>query len=160
MKFIHNNQVSVTSATARLVGTPGELRYDSDGKVYKCCQVVKSTLSRYLIASLDSITGTTGYSVRPTAATTDIVIGVNAFNQDVTSGSYMWLLQRGMVSWSGTVTSSGRALGGNVAAVIAVAASSGGLIRAADSDDERSFGNTISAMTSTQAGQYHFHINV
>lgn len=161
MKFIQNNQVSVTSATARLVGTPGELRYDSDGKVYKCCLVVKSTLSRYLIAALDSVSGTDGYSIRPTAATSNMVVGINAFNQDVTTGSYLWVLQKGLISWSGTVTSSGRKLGEDIAAVLPCTASTGGLIRILDTNDLGvSFGHSISAMTSTQSGQYHFHINV
>jgi hypothetical protein len=82
--------LSVTDATASNIGTPGELRTATDGKVYKLF-LAKETLANGVAFELHQASGTDGYSVKIFDGANVKPNGVqNQVGASIASDVYFW----------------------------------------------------------------------
>lgn len=96
-KMIHRGAITDTSTVAGYLGATGDYRVEG-GKLYQLC------LSGTTIASvgvntwlqLDSVAGSTGYTVEELAATTCPVYAVNNSGAAIATATYFWALRRGI----------------------------------------------------------------
>ena len=92
--------ISSVSTEYTKMGNPGELYKDVDGKTYKLCLAGASIASvgSPTILQLDSVSGSTGYTVEPCAASTTPVYGFNKTGASVAAGSYFYAQVGGICS--------------------------------------------------------------
>ncbi len=93
-KGVFRRDVTESSATESDLGTVGELRYETDGRTYRLVKAGAAVADGQLV-QLDSVSGSTGYTVEGVHLRETPVFGVNQMGQSVAAAGYFFCLVKG-----------------------------------------------------------------
>jgi hypothetical protein len=126
MKQIHRRALSETSATASDLGTPGELRYDSDGNIYRLFRSLATLSHGASFHRATATASTASYGVNVAANSLNKPAGVhNQWTASISASDiFFWgqVRGRGPVLQGGTSAAAGANLVHSTAGAVAASA--------------------------------------
>lgn len=96
-KTIFRRDVTESSTTESDLGNVGELREETDGRVYRLVQAGASVADGGIV-QLDSVSASTGVIVEPPHAELTPIYGANQMGQSVAANGYFFVLVKGTCS--------------------------------------------------------------
>ncbi len=111
---IFRRPVTDTSLTASDLGTPGEYRHESDGRMYQLVQA-GSTVAAGAVLQLDAVSASVGYIVDQAVGSDFPLRGINNSGVSLASSAYFFALVRGSVAAASIAIGSDVTMATNVA---------------------------------------------